>query len=310
MDESNQSTNLDTNSNFVGKHIGKYLIKQTLGSGSFSKTKLGMHMKTGKGVAIKILKPDLSEQAMKTIFTEINALKAIAPHPHVIQLYDYNQELYVKRNSSQMVTYIVIELAAGGELFNLIAQTGRFEEDLCRYYFKQIIDAVSHCHNNGVTHRDLKPENIMLDQEWNLKIIDFGLAAPSEGRDGSGYLKTTLGTYGYMAPEQHLNRVYKGDQVDIFAIGIILFVMHSMHPPFNAATPKDQYYVALASENFETFWKKHSQNKANGDAFYSEEFKDLFQKMTRLDPEKRITMDEIKEHPWVTKECKLTQSDV
>lgn len=83
-----------------------------------------------------------------------------------------------------------------------------------------------------------------------------------------------------------------------------------MHPPFNAASPKDQYYVALASENFDTFWKKHSQNKPGKEAFYSEEFKDLFQCFTRLDPEKRITMEEIKAHPWVTKECKLTKADV
>ena len=101
----------------------------------------------------------------------------------------------------------------------------------------------------------------MLDVNWNLKLIDFGLAAPTEGRDGSGMLKTILGTYGYMAPEQHLGRVYNGEKVDIFALGVILFVMLSMHPPFNAAIPKDQFYVALASKNFSIFWKKHAQNK-------------------------------------------------
>lgn len=198
-----------------------------------------------------------------------------------------------------MVTYIIIELAAGGELFNLIQQTGNFDEDMCRFYFKQIIEAVQFCHQNGVTHRDLKPENIMLDTNWNIKIIDFGLAAPTEGRDGTGLLKTVLGTYGYMAPEQHLGRRYSGEKVDIFALGVILFVMMSMHPPFNAATPKDQFYVALASKNFGIFWKKHSQNKPGGDQFYSENFRDLFQRITELDPEKRITIEEIIQHPWV-----------
>lgn len=196
-------------------------------------------MKTGTKVAIKILKPNLNEAAIKTIFTEINALKAIKKHSNIIELYDYNQGPYFKRDSNDVVTYIVLELASGGELFNFIAQTGRFEEELSRFYFKQMIEAVAHCHNHGVTHRDLKPENIMLDQNWNLKIIDFGLAAPSEGRDGSGFLKTSLGTYGYMAPEQHLGRVYQGEKVDVFALGVILFVMMSMHPPFNAASPKD-----------------------------------------------------------------------
>jgi len=98
-------------------------------------------------------------------------------------------------------------------------------------------EGLDHCHKEGVTHRDLKPENIMLDMEFNTKIIDFGLAAPVQGRDGSGYLKTALGTFGYMAPEIHLGRKYKGEQVDVFALGVILFVMFSKHPPFNAATP-------------------------------------------------------------------------
>lgn len=101
--------------------MGKYWIKQTLGSGSFSKTKLGIHMKTGTKVAIKILKPNLSEGAIKTIFTEINALKAIPKHDNIIEMFDYNQGPYIKRDSNDVVTYIVLELASGGELFNIIA---------------------------------------------------------------------------------------------------------------------------------------------------------------------------------------------
>jgi serine/threonine protein kinase len=209
-----------------------------------------------------------------------------------------------------LVNYIVIELAAGGELFNLIAQTGRFDEDLSRYYFQKMVDAIYHCHQQGVSHRDLKPENIMLDQKWDLKIIDFGLAAPTQGRDGSGMLKTTLGTYGYMAPEQHLGREYEGEKVDIFALGVILFVMYSKHPPFNAAIPKDQFYVAIASKNYKIFWEKHSQHKKEGNKFFSESFKDLFQRMTELDPANRISIDEIRKHPWYTEPTHLDQPKV
>ena len=132
-----------------------------------------------------------------------------------------------------------MELASGGELYNLIADTGRFEPHLARHYFTSMLDAVAYCHENGVAHRDLKPENIMLDKNWNVKLIDFGLAAPVEGRDGSGFLKTKLGTVGYMAPEQLLGRLYEGEKVDIFALGVILFVMISQHPPFNSASPRD-----------------------------------------------------------------------
>ena len=105
---------------------------------------------------------------------------------------------------------------------------------------KCIISAVAYIHEKAVIHRDLKTANILIDDQNDLdtvKIIDFGLAAPVQGRDGSGYLKTALGTFGYMAPEIHLGRKYKGEQVDVFALGVILFVMFSKHPPFNAATP-------------------------------------------------------------------------
>lgn len=100
-----------------------------------------------------------------------------------------------------------------------------------------MVNAVEYCHSKGITHRDLKPENIMLDSNFNLKVIDFGLAAPLSGRDGSGYLTTALGTFGYIAPEIHLGRKYEGSKIDIFSMGVILFVMFSRHPPFNVASP-------------------------------------------------------------------------
>jgi len=81
-------------------------------------------------------------------------------------------------------------------------------------------------HSNGASHRDLKPENIMLDSDFNVKIVDFGFAAPLGGRTGTGYLHTFLGTDKYMAPEIHAGNGYQGHEVDLFALGIILFIMY------------------------------------------------------------------------------------
>ena len=95
---------------------------------------------------------------------------------------------------AQDVNYIVLEIAQGGELFDFIAMSGRFEEPLARHFFKEFMSGLDHVHSSGITHRDLKPENLMMDNQYYLKIADFGFAAPVEGRDGGGELKTCLGT--------------------------------------------------------------------------------------------------------------------
>ena len=99
------------------------------------------------------------------------------------------------------------------------------------------MEGLGYLHSSGFAHRDLKPENLMLDNNFNLKIADFGFAAPAQGRDGSGMLETQLGTASYMAPEIHLGKSYSGPSVDLFASAIILFVILTQRPPFSSANP-------------------------------------------------------------------------
>lgn len=93
-------------------------------------------------------------------------------------------------------------------MFDYVATTGRFDEQIARFYFRQLIEGLDYVHQKGITHRDLKPENVLYDSAFNLKIADFGFAAPIAGRDGSGYNKTKLGTESYMAPEIHMRKPY------------------------------------------------------------------------------------------------------
>lgn len=99
----------------------------------------------------------------------------------------------------------MLELATGGEIYDIVAMSGRFTEDEARYFFKQILDGLDYIHKEGFAHRDLKAENILLDQNKTIKIADFGFAGPIAGRDNKGYLDTYLGTLYYMAPEIHLH---------------------------------------------------------------------------------------------------------
>jgi len=123
----------------------------------------------------------------------------------------------------------------------------------------------------------LKPENILLDKEYNCKIIDFGFATELEGRDGSGFNHSMVGTTSYMAPEILNRQPYQGHVVDLFALGVILFILYAQHPPFTQANTSDSFYKLLATNRADLFWKLHVQRHEPG--FFTEEFKDLITSM-------------------------------
>lgn len=161
------------------------------------------------------------------------------------------------------------------------------------------MNGLDHCHQRGIAHRDLKPENLLLDSQYDLKIADFGFAAPVEGRDGSGNLHTKLGTLNYMAPEIHLKQPYTGKSVDLFAAAIILFISVAQHPPFTTAQPQDPFYRCVAANRADIFWRTHCKSKPNGENYFSKEFKDLVQSMLQLDPAHRPSIAEINAHEWM-----------
>ena len=191
-----------------------------------------------------------------------------------------------------------MQLASGGEVFDFLSTTGRFPEPISRYYFRQLVEALDHCHSKGFAHRDIKPENLLFDENFNLLLADFGFSTPMAGKDGSGKLKTVLGTDNYMAPEIHSKAPYIGSSVDLFAAGIILFIFFTGHPPFNHAKATDSYYGLICMNNHEKFWNFHSRKKPNGLKFFSAEFINLINAMLAFDPTQRPSIAEIKAHPW------------
>ena len=153
-------------------------------------------------------------------------------------------------------------------------------------------------HAKGICHRDIKPENILLDKDCNLKIADFGFAAPAKGKDGSGKLKTYVGTLDYMAPEIHLGMPYDGKKDDVFSAGIILFMMLTARPPFRCAKKDDAYYKLIIGKRPDLFWQAQAQADDNEEDIYSDEFKSLFEGMCAFNPSERFTIEQALAHPW------------
>ena len=280
--------------------VDHFQVIRKLGAGANAKVKLAVDTRTGAKIALKVMKGNVAtipQRYLAQCQSEIEALNRIN-HPNIVRIFDVNENAVYQSKSGRSfnVVYIAMELLSNGELFDVLFYTGKMEEPIARTYFKQIIDAVGSCHTNGITHRDLKPENILFDENFNLKLADFGFAVSTMGRDGSGLLHTHLGTESYMAPEMFLKQPYSGVSVDLFACGVILFILVSQHPAFGKAQQSDRFYNLFLTQN-DRFWTLHSRNKPAG--FYSPEFKALINSMLAFNPAQRATLQQILESPWL-----------
>ena len=158
--------------------------------------------------------------------------------------------------------------------------------------------ALHYLHSEGVAHRDLKPENILLTKKYDIKIIDFGFATETSGRDGSGFNKTQLGSPMYMAPEIIANQKYQGMTVDLFAVGVILFAMRAGHQPFDKMASKDDmFYKLVINHRMDLLWNTFDGYQAEG--HFSQSFKDLISCMIDYHPSKRLLMADLIGHPWM-----------
>ncbi|WIA14302.1 hypothetical protein OEZ85_002836 [Tetradesmus obliquus] len=257
--------------------LSNYRLGKTLGIGSFGKVKVAEHILTGHKVAIKILnRRKISAMDMEEkVRREIKILRLFM-HPHIIRLYE------VIETASDI--YVVMEYVKGGELFDHIVEKGRLPEDEARHFFQQIISGVEYCHRNMVVHRDLKPENLLLDSRLAVKIADFGLS--NVMRDGH-FLKTSCGSPNYAAPEVISGKLYAGPEVDVWSCGVILYALLCGSLPFD-------------DENIPNLFKKIKGGIYNLPSHLSPGARDLIPRMLLVDPLKRITIPEVRCHPWFT----------
>jgi serine/threonine protein kinase len=146
----------------------------------------------------------------------------------------------------------MLEYVDGGLLFDLCKMLGGLGERGGRFFMLQLLDAVSCMHKKGIVHRDLKIENILFDQDLNLKVADFGFAA----FENINKLNDYCGTKTYMAPEIKRGKTYDGKQVDVFSLGVILFILVQGIFPFMEAKKDDYYYSLILQGELEKYWEK------------------------------------------------------
>ena len=262
-----------------------YEIRQVLGKGKFGLVKLGIHRGSGRKVAIKIINKKLVTAIdVQQVKTEIDILK-IAKHPNIIQLYDvFENENYI---------YIIMEYCAGGDLFSYIEKRGfRLPETRAAEIIHKLSTAVYFLHEYGVVHRDLKPENILMtDNSSNadIRLVDFGLGKII----GPGEMCTDpFGTFSYVAPEVLKEKPYSF-KVDLFAIGIIAYLLVAGFLPFDHETSEKEIARQTVYEPTPfpiSIWKN-----------ISNEARMFVDNLLQKNPEKRMDIKEVLQHKWLQK---------
>ena len=255
--------------------LSDYKIKETIGKGTFSIVKLGINKITKEKVAIKILKKKKIKykEELERIEREINILQKLE-HINVIKIYKINED--------EDKYYIFMEFCENGELFHYIVDHQRLDEEVASFFFYQLINGLEYIHSENIVHRDLKPENLLLGKGNILKIIDFGLSNFCEPEN---YLETPCGSPCYASPEMVCGDKYNGHMIDIWSTGIILFAMLCGYLPFE-------------DPDNDILFKKILKCKILYPDYLSAMSINLMKKILVVDPNKRITLEEIKQFQY------------
>ena len=264
--------------------LSDFLIGRKLGSGQFGHVYLAKLKSTQFICAIKVInKKRLLKESLKCINQvrrEIE-IQSHLHHPNILAIYNF---FWDKKN-----VYLVIEYAMGGELFKILhnQENGRFSEPKAAFYIEQVCNAIEYIHKLHIIHRDIKPENILISNEV-IKMADFGWSIHQK----SNKIRTTFcGTAEYMPPEV-INDEPHIPPSDLWCLGILIYELCAGEPPFTART------------NCEIIQKIKNFKMKDYPDYFSEECKDLIGKLIKRSPKERISIQEVKKHPWIINNVK------
>ncbi|TVY83053.1 Serine/threonine-protein kinase [Lachnellula suecica] len=287
----------------IKAYIGPWRLGKTLGKGATARVRLARHAYTGQEAAIKIVQKNNAQISQAGSLAELDRAEAKIPdsgdglrrmpvgierevaimkliqHPNIMRLYD------IWENRTEI--YLVLEYVDNGELFELITAKGRLREEEAMRYFRQILSAVGYCHSFNICHRDLKPENILLTKSGEIKIADFGMAALHQSPDHK--LKTSCGSPHYAAPELIRGSTYRGEKVDIWSLGVILYATLAGRLPFDVEGTGKDWLAPL--------YAKIRKGTYDMPPEFSGEAQNLIWRILQVNPRDRISLSQIWRHP-------------
>ncbi|KAL6239180.1 hypothetical protein BDW75DRAFT_152704 [Aspergillus navahoensis] len=262
-------------------HLGMFEIGKPLGKGKFGRVYLAKERSSGFVCALKVLhKSELQQGGVqKQVRREIE-IQSNLRHPNVLRLFGHFQD-------SKRI-FLILEFAGRGELYKHLRKEHRFPEWKAAHYIAQMASALKYLHKKHVMHRDIKPENILVGIHGEIKISDFGWSvhAPNNRR------QTMCGTLDYLPPEMLTSNPqgnFYNEKVDLWSLGVLTYEFLVGEAPFEDTPVMTQ--------------RRIQRGDMQVPSFVSPEAKDLIKRLLVLDPEKRISLDEIQKHPWILKHC-------
>ena len=257
--------------------LDDFEIGRPLGTGKFGRVYLAREKRSKFIVCLKVLnKMQLQKAGIEHQLRREIEIQTHLRHPNIVRMFGYFYD--------QTRIYLIIEYAARGELFKILRDCERFDEETAARYIVQMADAIDYCHSKHVIHRDIKPENIMVGLNGELKVADFGWSvhAPSSRRT------TLCGTLDYLPPEMIEGQDHDAS-VDIWSIGILLYEFLVGAPPFESSGQRDTCRRICAVD-------------LRFPSFVSPLARDLITKLLQHDPSKRMPLKEVRNHPWIVKQ--------
>ncbi|KAI0505132.1 serine/threonine-protein kinase [Xylaria bambusicola] len=264
-------------------HLGLFEIGKALGKGKFGRVYLARHWGSGYICALKVLNKDeiAREEAEKHVRREIEVHSNLR-HPGVLGFYGWFHD-------SRRI-FLILEYAAGGELYRVLQSVGRFSERRAAKYIAQVALSLDYLHGKNVMHRDMKPENILLGLHGELKLADFGYSvhSPSNRRE------TLCGTLDYLPPEMLQSRKESYTRaVDQWTLGVLTYEFLTGKAPFEDSLPMTRTRIL-------------KRDMKPLPSFISPEAKDFVDTLLVLEPSKRLPIKDVLHHPWIVKNTILS----